>query len=170
MRIRVFCGILCTCAVLLAQSERGNITGLVSDATGAVVPNVSVVITNTATNVPEHVTTTSAGEYNAPNLVPGDYRIEIAAAGFKRFTEGGIALTAGSTARVDARLELGTVGESIEVTASALQLQTENSRISTAVQNVMVDELPLVVGGAMRSPYDLVAVAAESKGLSLIHI
>ena len=164
MRIRVFCGILCTCAVLLAQSERGNITGLVTDATGAVVPGVSVVITNTATNVPEHVTTTSAGEYNAPNLVPGDYRIEIAAAGFKRFTEGGIALTAGSTARVDARLELGTVGESIEVTASALQLQTENSRISTAVQNVMVDQLPLVVGGAMRSPYDLVAVAAESKG------
>jgi hypothetical protein len=164
MRIRVFCGILSMSAVLLAQSERGNITGLVTDATGAVVPNVSVVITNTATNVPEHVTTTSAGEYNAPNLVPGNYRIEIAAAGFKRFTEGGIALTAGSTARVDARLELGTVGESIEVTASALQLQTENSRISTAVQNVMVDQLPLVVGGAMRSPYDLVAVAAESKG------
>ncbi len=164
MRFRVFCSLLLFCAALVAQSERGNITGLVTDSTGAVVPNVAVVITNTATNVPEHVTTTSAGEYNAANLVPGVYRIEISTSGFKRFTENGVTLTAGSTARVDARLELGTVGESVEVTATAVQLQTENAKVSTAVQNMMVDQLPLVVGGAMRSPYDLVAVTAESKG------
>lgn len=164
MRCRVFCTMLFSCAALMAQSERGNITGLVTDSTGAVMPNVPVVITNTATNVPENVTTTSAGEYNAANLVPGVYRIEISTSGFKRFTEDGVTLTAGSTARADARLELGTVGETVEVTANAVQLQTENAKVTTAVQNVMVDQLPLVVGGAMRSPYDLVAVAAESKG------
>ena len=164
MRFRVLSSVLLVCAALLAQSERGNITGVVTDSTGAVVPNVPVTITNTATNVPERVVTTSAGEYNAANLVPGVYRIEVSAPGFKRFAEAGVTLTAGSTARVDAKLEVGTLGESIEVQASAVQLQTENSKVSTAVQNVMVDELPLVVGGAMRSPYDLVAVAAESKG------
>ncbi len=151
-------------ALLLAQSERGNITGVVTDATGAVIANVPVVITNVSTNIPERVTTTSSGEYNAPNLSPGSYRIEIAATGFKRFVEAGIALTAGSTARIDAKLEIGTVGESIEVQANAVQLQTENSKVSTAVQNRMVDELPLVVGGAMRSPYDLVSITAEAKG------
>jgi hypothetical protein len=150
--------------LLFAQSERGNITGVVTDATGAVVPNVTVVITNTATNIPETVTTTSSGEYNAPNLSPGAYQISIAAAGFKRFTEAGITLTAGSTARIDAKLEIGTLGESVEVRATAAQLQTENAKISTAVQNKMVDELPLVVGGAMRSPFDLVSIASESKG------
>jgi hypothetical protein len=164
MRFRISCSALLACAALMAQSERGNITGIVTDSTGAVVPNAPVAITNTATNVPENVVTTSAGEYNAANLVPGVYRIEISAAGFKRFAVAGVTLTAGSTARVDAQLEVGAVGESIEVQAAAVQLQTENSRVSTAVQSVMVDQLPLVVGGAMRSPYDLVAVAAESKG------
>jgi len=164
MGFRVLYCVLLVSAALFAQSERGNITGVVTDSSGAVVPNVAVTITNTATNVPERVITTSAGEYNAANLVPGVYRIEVAASGFKRFSEAGVTLTAGSTARVDAKLEIGAVGESVQVQASAVQLQTENSKVSTAVQSVMVDELPLVVGGAMRSPYDLVAVAAESKG------
>ncbi len=164
MRIRTLSSVVFTCALLFAQSERGNITGVVTDSTGAVVPNVPVVITNQATNIPENVTTSSSGEYSAPNLTPGAYRIVISATGFKRFVEDGVILTAGSTARIDARLEIGTLGESIEVTAAAVQLQTENAKISTAVQNKMVDELPLVVGGAMRSPYDLVSIAAESKG------
>src|SRR5215472_10694310 len=116
-------------ALLLAQSERGNITGVVTDSTGAVVPNTSVVITNRATNIPLSVTTTSAGDYNAPNLAPGSYQIVISASGFKRFVENGVTLTAGSTARVDARLEIGAVGESVEVQATAVQLQTENSKV-----------------------------------------
>ena len=164
MGFRLSYSVLLVSAALFAQSERGNITGVVTDSSGAVVPNVSVTITNTATNVPERVVTTSAGEYNAANLVPGLYRIEVSASGFKRFSVAGVTLTAGSTARADARLEIGAVGESVQVQASAVQLQTENSKVSTAVQSVMVDELPLVVGGAMRSPYDLVATAAESKG------
>ncbi len=164
MRIRTLSSVLFSCALLFAQSERGNITGVVTDSTGAVVPNTPVVITNQATNIPATVTTTSSGEYNAPNLTPGTYKIVITAAGFKRFVEDSVILTAGSTSRIDARLEIGTMGESIEVTAAAVQLQTENAKISTAVQNKMVDELPLVVGGAMRSPYDLVSIAPESKG------
>ena len=164
MRIRTLSSVAFSCALLFAQSERGNITGVVTDSTGAVVPNVPVVITNHGTNIPENVTTTSSGEYSAPNLTPGAYRIVISAAGFKRFVEDGVILTAGGTARIDARLEIGTLGESVEVTAAAVQLQTENAKISTAVQNKMVDELPLVVGGAMRSPYDLVSITPESKG------
>jgi hypothetical protein len=155
---------LVAAACLLGQSERGNITGVVTDATGAVVPNAAVVITSRATNIPESVSTTSSGDYNAPNLAPGNYQVVITAAGFKRFVASDVTLTAGSTVRVDGRLEIGTVGETVEVKASAAQLQTENSKVSTAVQSRLVDELPLVVGGAMRSPYDLVSIAPESKG------
>ena len=82
MRTRTLSSIVFSCALLLAQSERGNITGVVTDSTGAVVPNASVVITSHATNIPESVTTTGAGGYNAPNLAPGSYRIVISADGF----------------------------------------------------------------------------------------
>ena len=64
MRVQVACAFF-VCAALFAQSERGNITGGVTDSTGAVVAGVAVLITNAATGVPERVVTTSAGEYNA---------------------------------------------------------------------------------------------------------
>ena len=146
------------------QSERGNITGVVTDVSGASVPGVPVVITNMDTNTSERVTTSTGGEYNAPNLVPGKYRVEIAAPAFKRFVEQGIILTAGSTIRADAQLQVGQVSEAVEVQAQAVQMQTENARVTTAVQNILVDQLPLVVGGALRSPFDLVSIAPEVKG------
>src|ERR1700736_1270789 len=147
----------CTFVALLAygQSERGNITGIVTDVSGASVPNVPVILTNMDTNTSERVNTTTSGEYNAPNLAPGKYRIEISTSGFKRFIEQGITLTAGATVRLDAQLQVGLVTEAVEVQAQAVQMQTENAKVSTAVQNVLVDELPLVVGGALRSPFDL---------------
>ncbi|HXB75247.1 MAG TPA: TonB-dependent receptor [Candidatus Acidoferrales bacterium] len=150
--------------LVFGQSERGSLTGVVLDATGAPIPNVPVVITNRATNAAEHVTTTTAGEFAAPNLAPGTYRIAVTVSGFRRFVEDGITLTAGATVRTDARLQLGQVTESIEVQAQAEQMQTENARVSTAVENKLVDQLPLVVGGALRSPFDLVSTVAEAKG------
>ena len=165
-RFLVFAGVclLSVCTSLPAQTERGNITGLVTDASGAGVPNQEVVIVNTATNTAERVSTTGTGEYNAANLAPGAYRVEIGAAGFKRFVESGIVLTAAKTVRVDAKLELGQISDSVQVTAQAAQMQTEDAKISTAVENKLVDQLPLVVGGALRSPFDLVSITPEAKG------
>jgi hypothetical protein len=153
---------LATCA--FAQSERGAITGLVTDTTGAVVGGASVEIVNRATNAVVRVTSTTAGEYNAANLSPGDYKVQVAASGFKRFAQENVTLTAAGTVRVDAQLQVGQVTETIEVSAAVAQVQTENAKISTAVQNKMVDELPLVVGGAMRNPYSLITITPESKG------
>ena len=147
-----------------AQSERGNITGVVTDSTGAPIASAPVSITNQATNTVERVTTTTTGEYNAPNLAPGTYRIEVAAQGFRTFVERNLVLTAGATARADAQLQVGQLSESVQVQATAIQMQTEDAKISTAVQNKLVDELPLVVGGALRSPFDLVSTVAEAKG------
>jgi Carboxypeptidase regulatory-like domain len=146
------------------QFERANITGSVSDASGAPMPNVVVTITHKATNTSVRVTTTNSGEYNAANLQPGDYKIEIVAPGFKRFVEDGIRVTAGLTLRQDAQLQVGQVSESIEVQATVSQLQTENAKVVSAVENQLIDELPLVVGGAMRSPFDLVTIIPQAKG------
>src|SRR6266571_9184760 len=98
---------LLTVSFALAQSERGNITGVVTDSTGASVAKASVTITSGATNISAHAVTTSTGEYNAPNLGPGVYKIEIAAPGFRRFVADGVTLTAGASIRMDAQLEVG---------------------------------------------------------------
>ncbi len=92
------------------------------------------------------------------------YRIEITAPGFRRFVQDGVTLTAGATVRVDAQLQIGQVIETVEVLAQAPQIQTEDAKISTAVENKLVDKLPLVAGGAQRSPFDLVSIVPESKG------
>jgi hypothetical protein len=155
---------LALAAAACAQSERGAITGLVTDSTGAVVAGASVEILNRATNAVVRVSTTTAGEYNAANLPPADYKVQVAASGFKRFAQENITLTAGGTVRVDAQLQLGQVNETVEVSAAVAQVQTENAKISTAVQNKLVDDLPLVVGSAMRNPYNLITITPESKG------
>lgn len=139
---------LLSALALFAQSERGNITGLVTDATGAPVGSARVNVTKNDTNTATHVVTTSTGEYNVPNLTPGTYRVEVTAPGFKTFLVDRLTLTAGATVRTDAQLQVGQLSESVEVTAQAIQMQTEDAKISSAVQNRLVDELLLVVGGA----------------------
>ncbi len=164
MSKRLVVALLAAATLAVAQSERGNIVGIVTDASGARIVNAPVVITNTATNTATRVSTTGAGEFNAPNLGPGLYRVEVTAPGFRRFIADGITLTASATLRVDAELQLGQASEFIEVRALGGQLATEDAKVSTAVQNRLVDELPLVVGGAMRSVFDLVSTVSEVKG------
>jgi hypothetical protein len=149
---------------LFAQGDRGTITGTVTDSTGAPMPNVAVNITNTATNISVRVTTTGTGEYSVSSLQPGPYRVEIVAPGFKRYVQAGIQAAAGSSVRLDATLEIGQVTESVEVRAQSMQLQTENAKVTASVENKLIDELPLVVGGAMRSPFDLVTMIPQARG------
>src|SRR5262245_15740146 len=122
--------------VLLGQSERGNITGVVTDASGGAVPGAEVVITHRATNTTVKLTTTTSGEYNAPGLNPGEYNVDVAASGFRRYSQTNAVLTASSTLRIDIRLQVGTVSDTVEVVATAAQVQTENARITTAVNSV----------------------------------
>jgi hypothetical protein len=155
---------LCMALSALAQSERGNISGIVSDPQGGAVAGASLKIVNLGTNALVSAVASPSGEYNAPNLSPGAYRIEVTAPGFKRFVQDNVIVAAASTLRADIQLQLGQVSETVEVTSNAVVIQTDNAKVSTQVQNKLVDELPLVVAGAMRSPFNLVAVAAEAKG------
>ena len=105
----------------------------------------------------------ATGEYSVANLAPGTYRIEVSHDGFRTGVVNSVVLTAGATARVDIKLEVGGVSQTVEVQAQSAQVQSEDAKISTAVSNTMVDQLPLVVGGAMRSPFDLVTTVSEAK-------
>src|SRR5436190_832311 len=149
---------------LLGQSDRGNITGIVTDPTGASIASAELSVINRDTNATVKLVTTSSGEYSAPNLPPGSYRIEITAPGFKHFVRQNIEVSASTTVRVDAKLQLGQVSEQVEVSAAVSTIQTDDAKVSTQVENKLVDELPLQVAGAMRSPFNLVAVVPEAQG------
>jgi hypothetical protein len=115
---------------LTAQSNLGSIVGTVRDASGAVVPNVAVTATNTATNQSRTFTCDSAGNYEVTHLVAGVYAVTAEAAGFKRFVVERVQLDVAAIVRVDVRLEVGDVSERITVTEQVPAIETETSSIA----------------------------------------
>lgn len=159
----VLCLVLLCAAALIAQSERGTISGTVRDSTGAVIPGAKVTVTNTATGVVNNLTSNEAGEFTVPNLQVGTYSVAIEKPGFRPSILSGLNVDAATNVRADASLEIGTSTQAVEVMASAVQLQTEDAKTSVTISQHLVDALPLVVGGAVRSPFDLATLTPESK-------
>ena len=148
-----------------AQSERGTITGSVHDASGAVVPDASVKITNDATNVTLNTVSNAQGEYTLPSLPPAPYTVRVEKQGFRPSETKGLTLQAGATVRADATLQVGAASQAIEVQANAIQLQTEDARQSTVLENRLINDLPLQVAGTVRTPFDLAGVTPEAKNV-----
>ncbi|MBK9167077.1 MAG: TonB-dependent receptor [Bryobacterales bacterium] len=148
---------------LFAQGTPGTITGRVIDPTGAAIPGAAVIATNIATNITSRTVSTDTGDYTL-QVYPGTYRVQVEADGFKRYVRDNILMTAASTVRIDLTPELGSVSETVEVQGITQTVQTENAKVTTSVENKVIDELPLVVGGALRSPFDLVKIAAQQTG------
>src|SRR5437660_2425797 len=82
---------------LMAQRERGNITGIVTDPSGAAIASAELSVVDRDTNASTKLITTGSGEYSAPNLLPGTYRIEISAPGFKHFLRQNVVVSASTT-------------------------------------------------------------------------
>ncbi|HYI92363.1 MAG TPA: carboxypeptidase-like regulatory domain-containing protein, partial [Bryobacteraceae bacterium] len=163
MRIATYAiALALVCSSLLAQTDRGTINGVVTDSSGAAIPGAKVSAIQTATNSTFSTVSTSTGDFTIPNLPAGDYSVRVENQGFKASVLTGITITAGGSARVPVTLDVGAVSESVEVTAQAVQMQTDDARTSTSVSNKLVDELPLVVGGAMRSAFDLAMTAPQA--------
>src|SRR5260370_35912832 len=110
---------LCTGLLLLAEpifaqgGATGTILGTVSDSSGAIVPNAKVTVTNTATNVAFRTLTTSAGDFNAPSLNPGPYKISVEVSGFEKSVTNTVTLTVDQKARVDVTLKPAAVSETM---------------------------------------------------------
>jgi len=146
---------------LLAQGDRGVITGSVKDATGAVVPGAQVTAVHVATNTSYKTKTTTSGDFTVPSLPVGVYQARIQAPGFRTHVRDNVLLTAGGSVRVDVQLEVGATQQTIEVTAAAQLLQAETARVATDVSSTLVNELPVVVSGGIRSPFALAVITAE---------
>src|SRR5688572_27283946 len=97
-----------------AQVDRATLTGVVRDASDAVIPNAKVTVTSLATNVATTVTTTNGGVYLVVNLMPGDYLVQAEATGFQRY-EQTVSLELGARSRLDLSLPLGSIGETVTV-------------------------------------------------------
>ena len=121
----------------------GSLTGTITDASNAVVPNVSVELTNQATGASRTVTTDSHGDYLALNLEPGPYTIAIKQAGFAAFTQKNILVVINQEQRVNILLQLGSVQEQVTVNASAPALQTESAEVSHYISSSQITELPV---------------------------
>ncbi len=135
---------LSICASLEAQATSGKITGIVTDVSGAVVPDAQVTVTNKGTNVSTTVTTDNSGFYQALALPIGYYRVTVVAPGFdKTMIDSKTALQINETLRVDVKLELGKVSNTVTVESAASQVETENSTISATVTGQAIFELPL---------------------------
>jgi hypothetical protein len=126
-----------------AQVSGATMTGTVSDASAAVIPNAQISIKNVATGEVRDVTTDTAGFYSAPNLLPGSYEVTVSAPGFSTVVRSGISLTVGAQQLLNITMNVGQVSQKVEVTGQAPTVQLATSDISGVVSQAAVVELPL---------------------------
>jgi hypothetical protein len=139
---------LCISNSLLAQGNLGGLTGAVSDASGAGVPDVVIKVINTATNKVSQVMSAQSGTYSVQALNPGAYRIEAEKPGFRKTIIENVTVQTATIGTVDVQLEVGNVVESVTVSSGNLELQTTNAEIGTTVETKALLDLPISLGGA----------------------
>src|SRR5947209_16045016 len=149
-------------ACCLYAQTFGEITGRVTDPSGAVLPVASVTLTNVNTNAVRTVLTTEAGDYTFPAVAPGFYRLRTELPGFRAGATERFEVQVQQVLRLDIALQLGQVSETVEVAATLDLLQAETATVGTVVENKIITELPL--NG--RQYLNLVAMAPNTNTLS----
>jgi hypothetical protein len=139
----IFCLFALSISIGHAQVLYGSIVGALQDATGAAVPNAAVTITNKQTGQNRDATSDAQGNFTITNVLPGTYDVKVTATGFRSFTQQNLNVTAGNVSRVETRLEVGQITESVEVNASAAQLQTEKAGTQSTINTKPVEQMPL---------------------------
>jgi carboxypeptidase family protein len=162
MRTKLFVMLLFPLAPSLICQTLGEITGRVSDQSGAGVANTTLTLTNTATNAVRSTVSTESGDYTFPSVPPGFYNLRTEHPGFKTAASNGVEVQVQQTVRLDFTLQIGQVSESIEVAASADLVQAENASVGTVIENKGIIELPL--NG--REYLNLVALSSNVNTLS----
>jgi Carboxypeptidase regulatory-like domain/TonB dependent receptor-like, beta-barrel len=137
------CAVLLFGAPLFSQIQTGRILGTVTDKSGGVVVNATVVVTNVQTGVARTLTTNAAGAYVAPNLNPGTYSVRVTAMGFQAFQRQNIAVVTGKDSGVNVVLTPGNVTQTIEVTEQVPLLDTTSAVVSGTVETQAISDLPI---------------------------
>jgi len=130
-------------AVSWAQKDTGGIAGTVIDPSGALISGAKVTVTDVDRGTTFTTTTTAQGEYTASPLKVGRYNVSVEAKGFKRSEVGPIVVDVQALPRVDVKLQVGTVAETVKVTSQGPQLETETSDLGEVVNSQQILTLPL---------------------------
>ncbi len=126
-----------------AQKITGTITGVVTDDSGAVLPDASVTVTSTQTGASRTMTTGSDGSFSFPELNPGVYNVSVTKQGFKKVTTRNVELHVSDITTVPIKLPVGGMVELVEVQATAVQVETQSGTVGNVVNGQEVRELPL---------------------------
>ncbi|MBI3278947.1 MAG: TonB-dependent receptor [Acidobacteria bacterium] len=135
-------------AIAWAQESRGAIRGRVTDPSGAPAPGVQIQATNVSTGVTLSAATNEQGNYEVPYLLPGTYRVTAELSGFKQSTRDGIQVRVNDRITLDFSLEIGSVTDSVVVTADAPLIDSANASVGAVVDSRRVTELPIAGGNA----------------------
>ncbi len=128
---------------VFAQVTTADLVGTVRDNSGAVVRNVKVTLTNVATNVGRNIVTDDSGNYVFTALQPGIYKLTAEADGFRRVERTGVELQVNQRAQIDIEMQVGAVGETVQITGSAPLLESQSSVLGSVIQEQQVQDLPL---------------------------
>jgi hypothetical protein len=155
-----------------AQAVYGSIVGTVADSSGAAVPNAKVTITDTGRDVTVSTLANESGNFTQRYLIVGRYRVRVEAPGFKTFIQDTVNVSVDSELRVDVRLEVGEVSQTVEVSAEVGILKTERSDVATTYTDRVITNLPilnrrftnfqLMTPGVVSFPTSLTAASAEN--------
>jgi hypothetical protein len=168
MRGAFIIGLLLFASIAFGQSERGTITGAISDPSNAVIPGASVVATNTETAARYETISTETGNYTLSQLPSGLYQLSVELPGFKKYVRQGLTVQAAQIMRIDVALEVGNSTEEVTVEADAPLLKTESGELSHVITTRRIDDLPILQTGAaagsggIRNPFTVVALIPGS--------
>ena len=140
-RIVSICVLLLSAFAIANAQENAEITGVVTDPSGAAVPGVTITITHATTGAVRTTESNGAGLYEVSGLAVGTYNLKATGAGFKTYTATGIVVDVSATVRNDVRLEVGSASQTVTVQANALQVQSETSEVSSLITGDQVLQL-----------------------------
>jgi hypothetical protein len=127
----------------LAQAVKGSLLGNVTDSSGFVLPGVTVTTTEVSTNLSYSTVTNESGYYTFSNLKDGTYRVTSELSGFKRTVRDGVEVPVNATVRVDLRMEVGALEESVTVVSESPVLQTDRADTGRIIESIQLQEVPL---------------------------
>lgn len=135
--------LLLSALVVFAQTQTASVRGVVQDATGAVIPNALLTLTNVDQNRPWSASSNESGAYVFFQIPPGNYKLSVEAKGFKKFNRDGLILQVAQVAELNIPMEVGSVNESLQITAETPLLETASSTLGEVVNSLTSENLPL---------------------------